>query len=211
AGRRRESDRLARCQGNGSAGAVYGTRVSDLCTRPALPHGQCATRPSRRSPSGPSRTQRPYRNRRPRRRQTCRRSRGRGRICDISNYCGFEGDRGRRDSRNSHREIDAMISNPNLRKVWLTERISSLTDSSKKTLFSRSSSSGDAVAVATAALLDAVRLRGDKALSEMARDFDGVGMAAFEIARPAWRAALDSLDRSLVGAMERSIRNLESV
>src|SRR6185437_6623297 len=140
-----------------------------------------------------------------------RRSRGRGSVCDISNYCGSEGNRGRRDPRNSHRETDAMISDPNLRKVWLTESISSLTDSAKATLFSRSPSSGDAVAVATARLLDAVRVRGDKALSEMARDFDGVEMAAFEIARPAWRAALDSLDRSLVRAMERSIRNLESV
>lgn len=104
-----------------------------------------------------------------------------------------------------------MINDPNLRKVWLTERISTLTDSAKTALFSRSPSSGDTVAVATARLLDAVRLRGDKALSEMARGFDGVEMATFEIARPAWRAALDSLDRSLVRAMERSIRNLESV
>jgi len=45
----------------------------------------------------------------------------------------------------------------------------------------------------------------------MAREFDGVEMTSFEIARPAWRAALDSLDRSLVKAMERSIRNLDSV
>jgi histidinol dehydrogenase len=104
-----------------------------------------------------------------------------------------------------------MIDNSPTGNIWLTQRINDLTDTSRTALFARGASPDDSISITTARLLSAVRLRGDKALSEMAKDFDGAEMTAFEVAHPAWRIALDSLDRGLVRAMERSIRNLESV
>jgi histidinol dehydrogenase len=104
-----------------------------------------------------------------------------------------------------------MINIANSGNIWLTERIDNLTSASKTALFARGASPDDSIAVTTARLLNDVRLRGDGALSTMAKDFDGVELTTFEVARPAWRAALDSLNRGLVRAMERSIRNLEAV
>jgi histidinol dehydrogenase len=45
----------------------------------------------------------------------------------------------------------------------------------------------------------------------MAQRFDGVDLESLEVPRSAWQAAVDSLDGDLVLAMERSIRNLDSV
>jgi len=104
-----------------------------------------------------------------------------------------------------------MIDNPNAEKIWITQRINDLTTDSGIALMSRCASLDASVPATTAKILNEVKSRGDVALSEMARDFDGVEMAAFEVARPFWREALDSLDRRLVKSMERSIRNLESV
>jgi histidinol dehydrogenase len=104
-----------------------------------------------------------------------------------------------------------MIDKPVTGNIWLTQRIGSLTDSARAALISRCAATDDSLALTTAKLLSEVKLRGDSALSRMARDFDNVEIATFEVPRPAWRAALDSLDPGLVRAMERSIRNLESV
>ena len=104
-----------------------------------------------------------------------------------------------------------MTDNSNVGKVYLTQRIDSLTERQQKALLSRCSSVQASVSSTTTRLLDDVRRRGDVALFEMASEFDGVDLAALEVARPVWQKALASLDRGLVGAMERSIRNLESV
>jgi histidinol dehydrogenase len=45
----------------------------------------------------------------------------------------------------------------------------------------------------------------------MAQRFDRVSLTEIEVPRKAWRDALDSLDPALIGAMKRTIRNLESV
>jgi histidinol dehydrogenase len=60
-------------------------------------------------------------------------------------------------------------------------------------------------------LLGDVKARGDVALFEMASAFDGVEITKLEVPRAAWQEGLASLDHDLIDAMERSIRNLESV
>ncbi len=63
----------------------------------------------------------------------------------------------------------------------------------------------------TAAILDRVRRDGDAALVAMAREFDRVELAALEVPREEWRAALEGLDAGLRRAMERAIRNVTTV
>ena len=53
-----------------------------------------------------------------------------------------------------------------------------------------------------------VRSRGDEALRDMARRFDGVELAEAEVPRARWDSALDGLDAQVRTALERSIRNL---
>jgi histidinol dehydrogenase len=67
------------------------------------------------------------------------------------------------------------------------------------------------IADAVGAIIADVRARGDAALYEMARRFDGVTLAALEVPRSTVSRALDDLDRGLRRAMERSARNIERV
>ena len=53
-----------------------------------------------------------------------------------------------------------------------------------------------------------VRSRGDEALRDMARRFDGVELAEAEVPRARWDSALDGLDGQVRSALERAIRNL---
>jgi len=96
-------------------------------------------------------------------------------------------------------------------KLQLTERTVTLTAAMRNILAARTSSVGDSVASATRALIGEVRAGGDSTLIGLARRFDGAELTSLEVPRSAWKDALDSLDRNLVAAMERTIRNLESV
>ena len=53
-----------------------------------------------------------------------------------------------------------------------------------------------------------VRSRGDHALRDMARRFDGVELAETEVPRARWDSALDELNAQVRTALERAIRNL---
>ncbi|HSU95951.1 MAG TPA: hypothetical protein VLI40_01910, partial [Gemmatimonadaceae bacterium] len=77
-----------------------------------------------------------------------------------------------------------MIDIANSGNIWLTEGIANLTNASKTALFSRATTPDDSIAVTTARLLKEVRVHGDRALSRMAKDFDGVELTAVEVARP---------------------------
>lgn len=68
-----------------------------------------------------------------------------------------------------------------------------------------------AVAPRTSAIIDAVRTRGDAALIEFAREFDGVTLAAIEVPRARWSEALDALAPDVRRALERAARNIASV
>ncbi len=104
-----------------------------------------------------------------------------------------------------------MINYSDGRKIFLTQSIDSLTDSVRQTYFARGTSLEDTTSVVTRELVREVRVGGDAALLDLARRFDGVDLRALEVPRSAWREALDSIDPCLIGAMQRTIRNLESV
>ncbi|MGI9090376.1 MAG: histidinol dehydrogenase, partial [Gemmatimonadaceae bacterium] len=56
-----------------------------------------------------------------------------------------------------------------------------------------------------------MRSGGDEALLRLARQLDGVSLASLEVPRSKCRTALDGLDTELRRALERSVRNIESV
>jgi len=57
-------------------------------------------------------------------------------------------------------------------------------------------------------ILRDVRARGDRALREMARQFDGVTLESLEVPRETWDAALAALAPDLRAALERAARNI---
>ncbi len=61
-----------------------------------------------------------------------------------------------------------------------------------------------------AALMADVRLRGDVALLEMARRFDGVDLAGVEVERGRWNDALQTLAPDVRAALERASRNIRT-
>ena len=62
-----------------------------------------------------------------------------------------------------------------------------------------------------AGLVTEVRTRGDAALHELARKYDGVSLVSLEVPRDAVRAALDRQPPALRRALERSARNVARV
>ena len=63
----------------------------------------------------------------------------------------------------------------------------------------------------TANILRRVRLAGDRALFEMAREYDGVALESLEVPSDVRRRALASLDRGVRSALERAARNIAAV
>ncbi len=63
----------------------------------------------------------------------------------------------------------------------------------------------------TAAIIERVRVGGDDALRALAREFDGVALAAIAVPRECWTHALDALDPRLRVALERAARNITTV
>lgn len=99
----------------------------------------------------------------------------------------------------------------NRRNIKITGTLISLTQLEKDFLFDRSTSADDQVRRTTAGIIGEVRLDGDAALHSLARRLDGVSLPAIEVPREACRVALERLDRDLRCAMERSVRNIETV
>lgn len=75
----------------------------------------------------------------------------------------------------------------------------------------RSASGDPRVRERTTAIIARVRTSGDRALGEMAAEFDGVTLDAFDVPRERWDAALANLDPALRIALERAARNIRSV
>ena len=86
-----------------------------------------------------------------------------------------------------------------------------LTIADRRQLFDRALSADDGVRLRTAEIIARVHEHGDRALVELAREFDGVALDALEVPRAAVRAALDGLAPSLRRALERSAANIASV
>ena len=87
-------------------------------------------------------------------------------------------------------------------------RISELTDVDKQRLFVRGRAQDSAVIASVAQLIDEVRTRGDAALRDQARRFDGVDDLVIEVPRVLWRDALRALDPELRRALEAAAENI---
>ena len=93
----------------------------------------------------------------------------------------------------------------------VTGRVDALSDADRRALCDRATSDDAGVRERTAAIVARVRRDGDAALRAMAREFDGAELAALEVPREEWRAALEHLDAGLRRAMERTIANITTV
>ncbi len=93
--------------------------------------------------------------------------------------------------------------------------LSSLDADTRRALEDRSSTTDAGVRERTRAIIDDVRTRGDDALRDMARRFDGVtpdvSLERLDVPRAAWDAALAALDPLLRASLERAARNIAAV
>ena len=91
-----------------------------------------------------------------------------------------------------------------------TGMLGDLDDQALGELLDRTTSRDVAVRERTAAIVERVRREGDAALVALARELDGVELAALEVPRERWDAALDALDPALRRAMERAATNVRT-
>ena len=78
-------------------------------------------------------------------------------------------------------------------------------------LFRRAKELDNEVRERTATILRRVRVDGDRALFDMARQYDGVTLESLEVPRDVRQRALDGLDPAVRNALERAARNIASV
>ncbi len=87
-------------------------------------------------------------------------------------------------------------------------RLKDLAPEARRRLLDRTGGSDARVAQRTAELIARVRRDGDKALREMAREFDRVELHSLEVPRSVCEAALASLEPKLKDALARATRNI---
>ncbi|WP_434389653.1 histidinol dehydrogenase [Melittangium boletus] len=87
-------------------------------------------------------------------------------------------------------------------------RLQDLAPEARRQLVERSGGADSRVAQRTADLIARVRRDGDRALREMAREFDGATLASLEIPRSECEAALASLAPEVREALTRAARNI---
>ncbi len=90
----------------------------------------------------------------------------------------------------------------------VTGDIGTLTPTERSRLCDRGLNASSGVRETVAAILSRVRGGGDAALRELARELDGVTLESLEVPRDRWSAALDSLDRDTLRALERARDNI---
>ena len=88
----------------------------------------------------------------------------------------------------------------------VTARLDALSDRDEAALFDRGRATDPAVMRSVAETLEDVRARGDAALRDLARRFDGVDDLRVEVLREEWQAALDALDPDVRDALEEAAR-----
>lgn len=86
--------------------------------------------------------------------------------------------------------------------------LASLPADARRRLMERSSESDAQVAARVRDIIARVRREGDRALLEMAREFDRASLTSVEVPRARWEAALASLDPKVRHALERAARNI---
>jgi histidinol dehydrogenase len=87
-------------------------------------------------------------------------------------------------------------------------RLKELAPESRRRLLDRTGEADARVAQRTADLIARVRGDGDKALREMAKEFDRAELTALEVPRSLWEQALAGLEPKLRQALERAARNI---
>jgi histidinol dehydrogenase len=92
-----------------------------------------------------------------------------------------------------------------------TGRIDDLNPLDRKSFFDRSIQSDDLVTYNVRKIIESVRARGDDALLEMARTYDGVELVSVEVPRDTIRQSLKQLDPALESALTRAARNIDQV
>jgi histidinol dehydrogenase len=97
------------------------------------------------------------------------------------------------------------------RFLRFTGRICDLSAADRDALFDRTARIEESLGERVASIIADVRRRGDKALCEMARDFDGVALESLEVPRDRLTRALDELNPQLRRAMERARDNIAAV
>lgn len=89
--------------------------------------------------------------------------------------------------------------------------LSALDADTRRAIVDRSSTTDSTVRERTASLIEQVRMRGDEALFQFARDFDRVELSALEVPRSEWNAALATLEPQLRTSLERAAKNIAAV
>jgi histidinol dehydrogenase len=89
--------------------------------------------------------------------------------------------------------------------------LDALSNSNRDSLLQRAKQLDSEVRERTANILRRVRLDGDRALFDMAREYDGVALESLEVPTGIRRRALASLDRDVRAALERAARNIAAV
>ena len=94
-------------------------------------------------------------------------------------------------------------------ELAFTGRLRQLTDAQRLRLFDRSTARDPEVRERVAAIVAAVRQRGDAALRELAQELDGAELESLEVPRSRWRIALDALPPDARRALQRARDNIE--
>jgi len=89
--------------------------------------------------------------------------------------------------------------------------LSDLSQRDRDSLLQRAKQLDNEVRDRTANILRRVRVDGDSALFDMAREYDGVALESLEVPSDVRRRALTSLDRGLRSALDRAARNIAAV
>jgi histidinol dehydrogenase len=92
-----------------------------------------------------------------------------------------------------------------------TGRVDDLCPLDRQSFFNRSIDNDELVGYSVRKIIETVRSRGDDALTEMARTYDGVDLSAIEVPREKIRQALKDLNPSLRSALTRAARNIDRV
>lgn len=87
--------------------------------------------------------------------------------------------------------------------------LAALSPEARRHLMNRSGAASDAqIAARVRDIIARVRKDGDRALLEMALQFDQARLTSVEVPRARWQTALDSLDPKVRSALERAARNI---
>lgn len=96
--------------------------------------------------------------------------------------------------------------------AWFaTGALASLDPSRRAELLSRRVAFDDGLRASCSKIMADVRTRGDDALREMARAFDGVELRSVEVPESVWRSAVNRIDPETRRVIERAARNIATV